>query len=80
MRQVVIATESLVFEDVQTLKDVLDELVSQAIAVSGDKTLTASEVNVSIDPISDHRKSDSAVLIEETLTDGSKVYNIEIFD
>ena len=81
----IIAKEGLL-NDAQWLMDTIKTLVDQAIAASdaiGQEGLTAAEVNIAISPCSDRSDgpnvTDNAFLIEETLSDGSKVYNIEIF-
>lgn len=85
MKEVIISKEAFL-NDAQYLMSTIETLVNRAITASdliGQKGLTAAEVNVDINPYSDRSDmkdiSNNAFLIEETLSDGSKVYNIEIF-
>jgi hypothetical protein len=82
INEVIIATEGYL-NDAKYIMDTLSQLIETAKTISEDATLTGAEINVDINPLSDRSDmkhcSGNMFLIEETLTDGSKVYNIEIF-
>ena len=86
MEQIIASEEYL--NDADFFTKTIEQLVDKAIfanSMHSPKTpITGAEVNIEINPLSD-RSSEPHVagrmfLIEETLTDGSKVYNIEIFE
>lgn len=78
----VVAKEGLL-NDAQWFLDTVQSLVDKALTASSDKTLTSAEIYIDINPLSDRGDmkdvSGNAFLIEETLSDDSKVYTIEIF-
>lgn len=85
MSETIISKEGLL-NDAQWFMDTIQSLVDRAIVASdaaGQEGLTAAEINLDLNPYSDRSDmkdvSGNAFLIEETLTDGSKVYNIELF-
>lgn len=85
MQQIIASEEYL--NDADFFTKTIEGLVDKAItahAANGPKfQLTGAEVNIEVEPLSDRRDlpqvSGRMFLIEETLSDGSKVYNIEIF-
>lgn len=85
MQQIIASEEYL--NDADFFAKTIEQLVDCAIAANAthnpDAPITGAEINIEIEPLSDRRDmphvSGRMFLIEETLTDGSHVYNIEIF-
>ena len=85
MEQIIASEEYLSDADffTKTIETLVDKAIAAHAAYEPKFQLTGAEVNIEIEPFSDRRDmpqiSGRMFLIEETLSDGSHVYNIEIF-